>query len=86
MSKESGDDRLSGFAIDQRHAERAIGMRQADKDRQFKTVTALFDPRRKQAEQLARLSARPNQHGAGVAAEDRRRRKQESRLVEDVWL
>jgi hypothetical protein len=46
----------------------------------------LFDSRRKQAEQMARLSAGPHQHGAGIAAENLRRGKQERRLVEYIWL
>ena len=86
MRKPGGDDRLGRFALNERHAERAVGMRQADEDRQMQAVAPPFDPRREEAEQPARLRLRPDQHRAGVTPEHPRRRQREARLVEDIRL
>ena len=81
-----GDDRLGRVALDERHAERAVGMRQADEDRQSEAVTPPFDPRREEAEQPARLPLRPDQHRAGITPEHPRRRQREGGLIKHVRL
>ena len=86
MHEPGGDDRLGRFAVNERHAKRAIGMRQADEDRQMQAVAMPFDPRRKKTEQPARLRLRPDQQRAGVTPEHPRRRQREGGLIEHVRL
>ena len=86
MREPGGDDRLGRFALNERHAERAVGMRQAEEDRQIEAVTPPFDPRREKAEQPARLRLRPDQYRAGVAPEHPRRRQREGGLIKHVGL
>ena len=86
MREPRGDDRLRRFALDKRHAERTVGMRQADEQRQVETVAALLDARRKEAEQPARARCRPDQQRAGIGREHRRGGQRKGRLIEDVGL
>ena len=86
MRQPCGNDRFGGFALDQRHPKRGIGVGPAEQHRQSEAVTPRRDPRRKKSEQPARRARRPDQDGAGSAPEHRRRRKREGGLVERVGL
>jgi diguanylate cyclase (GGDEF)-like protein len=84
MRQPGGDRRLGRFALDQRHAQRRVGMGPAEQNRQSEAVTPPFDPGREKAQQPARGAPRPDQNGFHAATEDRRRRERKSRLVEHV--
>ena len=86
MRQPCGNDRFGGFALDQRHPKRGIGVGPAEQHRQSDAVTPRRDPRRKKSEQAARRARRPDQDGAGSAPEHRRRGECEGGLVERVGL
>jgi hypothetical protein len=86
MVKPSLDNRFTGVAIDQRRAERRIGMGPADQHRQRHAVAPTLDAGREQAEQLWLRGARPDQAGTDLTAEDWRGGERKRRLVEDVRL
>ncbi len=83
MVEPGGDHGLGLVAIDQRRAERRVRVGPAGEHRQRHAVATL-DPRREQAEQLARM--RPDQHGADIVRRTPARRQREGRLVEHVRL
>ncbi|HEX9370055.1 MAG TPA: hypothetical protein VF897_03585 [Roseiflexaceae bacterium] len=84
MIEPGADHRLGRRAIDERRAERRIGMGPADQHRH--AVAPARDGSREQAEQPRRRGARPDQAGASVATEHRLRRQRKRRLVEHVGL
>ena len=83
MIEPGGDHGLRLVAIDQRRAERRIGVRPADQHRGEAAAPAA-DARGEQAGEPA--AGGPHQHGAGVRAEHRRRGEREGRFVEHVGL
>ena len=86
MRQERANDRLGGFALDQRQAERCIGMRPAYQHRQIETVAPPLNAGREETKKPPRLSSRPDQNRAGIGAEDRRSRQRKSRLVKHIRL
>src|SRR5207247_1627920 len=60
------DHGLGGFAINERHAERRIGIDPADCDRPGQAVVMPLDARRKQTDETRCGAARPDQAGADV--------------------
>ena len=83
MIEPGGDHRLRLVAIDQRRAERRVGMRPADQHRREAAAPAA-DTRREQAGEPA--AGGPHQHGADIRAEHRRRGERKRRFVEHVGL
>ena len=86
MGEAGGNHRLGRLALDERHAERRIGIAPADQDRQLDAVAPRLDPRRKKSEQPARVRPRPDEQRADTASEHRRGGEREGRFVEDVGL
>jgi len=77
---------LGAIAIDQRRAQRCVGMRPSDQDGQPHAIASSFDADREQPFEPIRLAVGPHQNGSDLAPERGRSRERERRLVEDVGL
>ena len=84
MGEESVEHRVGMIAVDQRRAERRVGVNKADKHGGRTAVTPALDPHRKKPEQAS--CRRGYDQSAGVGCENRRGREREGGLIKDIRL